>query len=265
MTPSSEAVWLYAVAGDDVADAANGLFGVDGEPVRTIRAAGLSAVVGSVALARFGEAALRRNLEDLEWLGDTARTHDAVIEAVAQTATIVPMRLATVYFDDARVHTMLNSHQDQLADMLRRLTGRTEWGVKAYAEAADPPQAAIANQRSTVDSNGGATGAAYLRRKRAQLAAREHRENLGHQQAQAVHQALSPLAYHHRCHPPQDPKLTGKSTAMVLNAAYLVDDDQGEAFTKTVVRLANALQGIDVELTGPWPPYSFAGIEGPDL
>jgi hypothetical protein len=48
---------------------------------------------------------------------------------------------------------------------------------------------------------------------------------------------------------------------MVLNDAYLVDLDDAEAFARTVQRLADAHAELSIELTGPWPPYSFAVIE----
>ncbi len=73
------------------------LKGVGGGPVRTLTAAGLTAVAEDVGLAEFGADALRRNLEDLDWLDARARAHHRVIDAVAQQGHWVPMRLATVY------------------------------------------------------------------------------------------------------------------------------------------------------------------------
>lgn len=45
----------------------------------------------------------------------------------------------------------------------------------------------------------------------------------------------------------------------VLNAAYLVAREQAEGFVALVDR-ATGEEGVRVELTGPWAPYSFAGI-----
>jgi hypothetical protein len=50
---------------DDAAPAfTGGQIGVGGGAVRPLSAAGLTAIVGSVARSEFGEAALRQNLED---------------------------------------------------------------------------------------------------------------------------------------------------------------------------------------------------------
>jgi hypothetical protein len=102
-------VWLYAVAeGVDTAILA-GLAGVGGSAVRAIAAGGLTAVASDVDLAQYGETALERNLEDLDWLAATARAHHRVIDAVARHRAVVPMRLAAVYSGDAAVATMLTA------------------------------------------------------------------------------------------------------------------------------------------------------------
>lgn len=48
---------------------------------------------------------------------------------------------------------------------------------------------------------------------------------------------------------------------MVLNGTYLVDDDRADEFAAVVEDLGKQFPGIRLELTGPWPPYSFAGAE----
>jgi hypothetical protein len=49
---------------------------------------------------------------------------------------------------------------------------------------------------------------------------------------------------------------------MILNAAYLLDSAHGEDFAAAVAALAGQHPGLRIELTGPWPPYSFAGTGG---
>ena len=48
---------------------------------------------------------------------------------------------------------------------------------------------------------------------------------------------------------------------MIFNGTYLVDDDRVDDFTTFVATLDAEREGITVELTGPWPPYSFSGID----
>jgi len=79
--------------------------------------------------------------------------------------------------------------------------------------------------------------------------------------AEAIHADLSGHAVAARRHRPQDPQLRGESRWMVLNGAYLVDDDIAEAFAVAVAACADRYRDVTIESTGPWPPYSFADIE----
>jgi hypothetical protein len=258
---AADGKWVYAVAEDvDVTPFAQ-IKGVGGKGVRTIAAAGLTAVAEDVGLAEFGAEALRRNLEDLDWLETTARAHHRVIDAIAQQGPLVPMRLATVYSSDAHIAAMLEERGADFRSALRRISGRVEWGVKAYTDRR--PTASDESAASSAPSGPGTgAGAAYLRRRRDQLAAQKdaRRETLA--SAEEVHAELSRYAAESRLHPPQAPQLTGSKAPMVLNAAYLLDSARHEDFAAAVAALADQHPGLRLELTGPWPPYSFAVTGG---
>ena len=81
-------MYLYAVADSDLADAdVTDMRAVDGAPVRIIAEAPIAAVVSAVDAERFSASALRRQLEDLHWLEDIARAHNAVVSQLAQGAS----------------------------------------------------------------------------------------------------------------------------------------------------------------------------------
>jgi hypothetical protein len=48
---------------------------------------------------------------------------------------------------------------------------------------------------------------------------------------------------------------------MMLNAAYLVAQDRSREFAAAADRLAGQHPAVRLELTGPWPPYSFAAVD----
>ncbi|MEU4716377.1 GvpL/GvpF family gas vesicle protein [Micromonospora purpureochromogenes] len=248
--------WLHGVVRDPDPAALAAVPGMDGGPVRAVRAAGLAAVVSAAPLTEYGEEALRRNLEDLAWLERAARAHHAVVDALSRAGAVVPARLATVHHDDTRVAAMLAERQAELAATLRRLTGRGEWGVKGYVVPGALP-------RTEASDGGGGAGAAYLRRRRAELTARDEGQRIAGEAVAAVHAALAGYAVAARRHAPQDRRLSGAPTAMVLNGAYLVETAGVEGFAALVRELADRHPEIRLELTGPWPPYSFVA-DGPE-
>ncbi|HXT93932.1 MAG TPA: GvpL/GvpF family gas vesicle protein [Trebonia sp.] len=257
--PPGGGVWAYGITESDRVAESGGtpdlswLTGVGGATVRTVTCSGLTVLVGDVSLAEFGEEALREHLEDLEWLDEVARLHHYVVEAAARLFPLLPVRLATVYRGDAAVCAALGDHHDQLLDALRRVGGRVEWGVKAYATA-DQGEAAASPRAHEPGS-----GLAYLRRRRDQLAAGREARTAAVSGARAVHSGLAGKAAAAVVRPPQSAQLSKVRLPMLLNAAYLLDASDGTSFTAAVAAEATAHPELRIELTGPWPPYSFAG------
>jgi hypothetical protein len=249
-------VWLYAVTRQLDFARFPTTTGVAREPVRIVEAAGLMALVGSVGVGEFGEDALRRNLENLTWLEAIARAHDAVVDIVAHFGPTVPLRLATVYRDDDSVRASLMAHRGDFDTALRRVTGRTEWGVKGYA---DPDL--IAKQSVEKQAGHVGEGTAYLLRRRAELSAQQAAESKAAVHAHEIHEALSRIAVVAKRQPVPHTQLLRKRAKIVLNGTYLVDNERADEFADTVRTLDDQHPGIDLDLTGPWPPYSFAGVD----
>lgn len=80
----------------------------------------------------------------------------------------------------------------------------------------------------------------------------------------AVHEALAGYAVAAHRHAAQDRRLSGAPTAMVLNGAYLVEPVAPGGFTALVAGLAGRHPEVRLELTGPWPAYSFAEQRPPE-
>jgi Gas vesicle synthesis protein GvpL/GvpF len=231
--------------------------GLRGEPLRSIEHRGLVAVVSDVALDEFGEEGLARNLEDLEWLSEVARTHDDVVRRVARTGSVAPLRLATICLDDDAVQSRLDDWHDQLDSALARVEGCAEWSVKVFASATTEDTAQVASEE------GVGAGAAYLRRKRDRAQRRQAVEQASMEVAEAVHRMASEHAHASRRLAAQDPRLTGYTGSMVLNGAYLVPEADQEDFVAALAALSREHEDLSIDVQGPWPPYSFATLDAP--
>jgi hypothetical protein len=230
-----------------------------GAPVEVLEHRGLHAVVCDVDLDEFGEEGLRANLERLDWLERVARTHDEVVRAVAQRATVAPLRLVTICADDESVRRRVDDLHDDLVRSLDRVEGRSEWSVKVYARP-DPPAPAEAAEAGEAAGPGRAVegGAAYLRRKRAEA---DHRRATGDRlavEAEEIHAALAAHSVASRRLQPQDPQLSGRTDPMILNAAFLLPDGDTASFDAAVRALSEQHRATEIQVQGPWPPYSFA-------
>ncbi|MFI1436635.1 GvpL/GvpF family gas vesicle protein [Streptomyces lydicus] len=251
--------YAYAVARDpdgSLEEALGGLPGVADAPVRLVRTGGRADVVVAVSevpARDFEEGALRAHLEDLDWLEDVARAHHRVIEALAERTTVLPLRLATVYLDEERVRLMLEERLAAFADRLSALDAHVEWGVKVYVEA--PAEAAPRAGPPEPDLS---PGRAYLKRRGAQRHAREDAYRDAEEAARRIDAAARPYAVDRVQHRPQQGELARGPGENVVNDAYLVSQEHAESFRTDVLRAAEGLSGVRVEVTGPWAPYSFA-------
>ncbi|HEY1596865.1 MAG TPA: GvpL/GvpF family gas vesicle protein [Thermoleophilaceae bacterium] len=260
---TGDLLWAYCVmrASDAQPTDAPGI--ANGEPVKRVEAAGLAALVSSVPRAEFGEEPLRQNLNELAWLERIARAHEGVLDNALAGATIVPLRLCTLYENEERVREMLARERGAFSAALDHLAGRQEWGVKVLLDEERLEQEAHARIGGAseidrdLDSRG--SGGAYMLRRRFERELREAAEALASQAAEAIHASLSAFALDAVTRSPQNRDLSGHEGEMILNAAYLVAAERLDEVHELVRRLEDEHRavGARIEITGPWPPYNF--------
>ncbi|RSS78515.1 GvpL/GvpF family gas vesicle protein [Streptomyces sp. WAC06614] len=275
-------VYVYAVTGTPPGpppdDLVAGLVGVAGRPVALLAAPGagpVAFVVSDVPRSGWTQEALRSHFEDLRWVEATARAHHQVIDSLAARATVLPLRLATLYEDRARALQALAARGEEFAARLERLRGYTEFGVKVYVSrvpepAAEPAQGpAPGPAGTTAGAPPVSPGKAYLRARRAQHHAHEDRYRHAQLAAERIAAVAGRYAAEQVRHPVQrGPLAAAADGENVLNDAFLVAAAEAGAFRTEVVAAAEDLPGIRVEVTGPWAPYSFAAAPaspGPTL
>jgi hypothetical protein len=266
---AGDALWAYCVAraGEQLPE---GLVGV-GSPAQRVEDGELAALVSRVPLSDFGEEPLRRNLNDFEWLERVARGHEAVLERALGVATIVPLRLCTIFESENGVLGMLEQERASLASALDTLAGRQEWGVKLLVdrvalEAAARARSADADAlEEDLVARGG--GGAYMLRRRLDRHVREAADRLADDLVEDVHARLQDWAADAVVNAPQNRDLSGHEGDMLLNAAYLVETAKVERLRELVAELQEQHRelGARLELTGPWPAYNFVPRTGTAL
>jgi Gas vesicle synthesis protein GvpL/GvpF len=254
--PSGERAWyVYGVVAANT-ELEGKLPGVDpARPVTLLSEGGLAAVASQVPLDEFDETRLREHLADMVWVEATARAHEAVLEDVRRRATVIPMRMCTVYRTEGGIREMLTREADALRDALEHLNGKAEWGVKVFTDFAR-----AGGRTHNVDAGAGeATGAAYMERIRTERELRERALAAAEDAAAVIHDRLGTVAADAQVIPLQRPEVSGHSGEMILNGVYLVSDEGASSFHEEAeaLRTEFELHGIDVALTGPWPAYNF--------
>ena len=256
--------YVYGVIGGAPLELPESLLGVDGRhQVRILAEGGVAAVASQVPLSEFGEETLRDSLNDVEWLERTARGHEGVLDEVRALTTVIPMRLCTVYRSRQSVADMLARERAALVEALDRLRGKTEWGLKVFADAAAVKRAArgASDDAGRLDAElaDASAGSAYMRRRQLDDLVRAQADRLIDECVEDAHSRLAALSVEALSNPLQPSEATGHGGQMVLNGVYLLDDAATGEFHAAVAALreAYAPAGFDLEATGPWPPYNF--------
>jgi Gas vesicle synthesis protein GvpL/GvpF len=229
--------------------------------LRLVRRGTLAAVVGPADLDEFGEPeVIVERLNDAAWLEQKARAHDAVLERIGRQATVIPLRFGAVYRRLDDVSELLDERGEELRQVLERVRGCVELGVKAWI---DRPQLdlALARERPAAGESEG-SGRAYLQRLQDERDVAARTTTLLRDAAMTAHERLLRAAVAGVANRPQPRELTGRTEQMLLNGAYLVRAGD-ESLQREVRLLADELAalGISFEVTGPWPPYNFVGSD----
>ena len=252
----SELTYLYCVVqrekAPSLARAPRGVPGA-GAPRAIAAGGGVWLVASDAPAAVYGEAAIERGLSDLAWVSERALPHEAVIEFVGRSGTVLPMKLFTLFRSDARALEHVASQRKRIDRLLDRLAGREEWGVRMFL---DEHRAALRAAASAQAEAKGASGTEFLLRKKKQRDLSREVIERGGERAAALFDELSRRADDARRRAPP-PGPTGRR--VLLDAAFLVRRGQVKPFQAAVRKAAARLRpdGYELTLSGPWPPYNF--------
>jgi len=210
---------------------------------------GLWAIVQSVPGAEYGEAALARDLQNLDWVGPRAIAHERVIESFLSAAALLPMQLFTLFTSDDRVVDHVRSDRARIGRILKRIEKKVEWGVRlTWNERAALEKAASKTVR---------TGTEFLTRKRDVLDVSRKRLAEARTAANRIYKAIDRQAAASQRRTSLERAAPG--SRLLLDAAFLVPVAKSGAFKTAVREQTRALRGTGIEtsVTGPWPAYNF--------
>jgi hypothetical protein len=246
---------VRSVGAPDFRAAPAGLPGA-GRPRALPAGGGLWVVVADAPLSRYGEAALARLVRDLDAVSRCAVAHSAVIAHCARRSPALPLRLLTLFSSDARVLGEVRRRRRSLERRLTHVAGRAEWGVQARLDAARGQRARRARAAARSASAEGGPGRRFLERRRQDRAEVRGLAADARAAAASLYRALARCADDARQRP--SVSVDGRP-ALLLDAAFLVARTRVGEFRRAVrahaARVAD--HGLQVRLTGPWPPYSF--------
>lgn len=216
--------------------------------------------------AAYSADALNARLEDLRWVGERGLAHERVLEWFTDNAAVVPLRPFSLHLTEQKLTERLAAGEARFTELLQRLQGRQEWGVKLWRDRtsalkhADELSPALADISRQIEE--ASPGKRFLLQKKRDGMLNEELRNAGVELARSALNELRPLA--ERATALDVPSMpVAAERALMLHAVFLVPIDALDAFGRRVAELRKEYhgRGFQIELSGPWPAYHFTEDE----
>ena len=173
--------------------------------------------------------------ETIEPSEETILAHALVVEALEPLSfALLPARFSLAFEDFPQLEGALRERGSELEHSLGLVRGNVELGLRVVGDEVERAPAA-------------STGRDYMEARHAQVVSAERLA--GDLHACLAEQARAAV---------RNERPDGR---LVLSGAYLVEPAAIPVFRDAVGALESKHPQLSFALTGPWPPYSFAGME----
>lgn len=225
------------------------------------------AFIKYVPESEFSENNFKRNLSNMDWLETNAREHVSVISELMENNTMIPFKFGTIFITEESLRKFIIDYSDSLTDNFLHIKNMEEWSVKIYCDLKvlsekidELSEDAAALEKQIMESS---PGKAYLlKRKKNDLIENEMDricKNYGQNYFNEFEKLSEATSLNNLL--PKD--FTGREDTMILNAVFLVHANNVTDFNNTTENLIAKYGdfGFNIEITGPWPPFSFISIK----
>jgi hypothetical protein len=194
---------------------------------------------------------------DDERLIELALRHEHVLESfLAAGLSVLPFRFGTLCSTEGDVARLLETKEPALSTALAAVDGKLEVGVRISIDRERVREAILDADDDLRDRDAQLAtlgpGAAHLRRKQLERILDERVTQEASRRAATMLDELSSGASAARSAPGRD--------AAVVESSYLVPAATVGGFVERARSLADE-RGVLIDVTGPWPPYSFVEFE----
>ncbi len=195
-------------------------------------------------------------ISPLDSTRENVLAHERVNETVMREHTVIPMSFGTIFKTRDDIVELLRSAYDAFADVLSKMQDKLEFGLKVLwdrdeiIKVIETEDEDIHRLKSEISSQKGSTYFARMQYGRLIDAALQQRSE---RYVAEFLQRLRDVSVASRVN-----RAIGDK--MIMNAAFLVQRDQEQAFDRRIKEVASRYDKLTFKYTGPWPPYNFVNI-----
>jgi hypothetical protein len=221
----------------------------------------LAAVWSPVPVEDFSGPEAEERLRDLTWIGPRVIRHQEVVAAVMRHSPVLPVRFGTIFASRANLEKVLQRHADTIAGFLEQFTDQEEWAVKGMLDRLGAREKLfglkLAREAESLEAL--SPGKRYFEEQRLRAASNQELQQWLQKVCREVWTNLQDYAAEVQERRLLSRETTGSDHDMVWNWALLIPKPAVDGFKARIqaVNAQYAHRGLSLEVTGPWPPYSF--------
>lgn len=224
----------------------------------------LVAVVSQVPLKEFGEESLKENIQDIKWLEKNIRAYDEITRKLFSQTTFIPVRFGTIYLTKERVKESIKDSKEQIIKLIKYLKGKVELGIKFFFNRKKLEEGLLTTDLEVNDLykkiQSETPGKAHFLKKKLETLLNKKIELWSDEIIKIIFESLKVFSINIQLLSlrPKDGDLQ-----MFFNVACLITNEKFDSFKEQINNLTNLekLKSVNYEITGPWPPYSFANLD----
>jgi hypothetical protein len=168
--------------------------------------------------------------------------HAKVVGSCFEKTTVLPFRFGTVFENDEALRRAVRGNRKQFLASVDKLRGKAEMHLKLVVKEGTVREALNVELPQT-------TGGAYLTVLREKAYRQRERQTKARALSVQVHKLFHPLEEEISCR--------RSETGMMLDIAHLIDHKSIEKYQNRFNSAASQLKGVELVISGPWPPYHF--------
>ena len=252
-------IYVYAVTREPVTPDCEGIDQTRRFGVATT--SDVSAVFTAVRDEEFSQENIDHRAADLEWLGAIGYRHQAVVSDLMKRTAVVPLRAFTLFSSEDALRTYLQTHADMLRGVLDRLDGKQEWTLsiefdpQRWSDGLVARVDTLRDLQSQIDA--AAAGKAFLLRKKLD----DEKKRASHEAEQAVVAEIERAVLDRlRCETVAESRERREGAFPQIHALVNRGEEAVLQDLHSALNDRYGGEGVTLALTGPWPPYTFAGM-----
>jgi hypothetical protein len=205
-----------------------------------------------------GEAG-ERNLADIHWLTPRVMAHEEAVGQLSSQSSFYPARFGSLFSTEAALHSYTVSATPCLHEFFRLIRGKQEWGMKLYGNYAQAAQKQ-AERNGLLQEGVPLKGTSYLKLKQLQRELSRSDSDVFSQSLKTAMSSIQEAFANVKVRSINVATKADTNDALLSSIAVL---DRIENASKVTVWVeqwnldCSRNGGSRIELSGPWPAYSF--------